>query len=210
MRGTSPANGAFQQARNPGRIATRAALQSSHCNPHASARRYGSDFAWAGLNWILTGARDALRLLHGKYDKVLGIDSLPKGSDLHVRDKLLDRLPEDLFTESAGQGRLRWHRGAAHPILAGLEKSYIAEHGSGWLGHGELAKAAMLLPYGEKGFHVRDHHLLLQAVHHHLRQSWCWLLDLLLHTTCGNQLSGLRVSHFRHFHSRGSHDRSDP
>jgi hypothetical protein len=118
----------------------------------------------SNLKWIFAGARDALRLLHGKYDEVLEIDSLPKGSDLHVRDKLLDRLPEDIFTEFAGQGRLRWHRGVAHPILAGLEKSYIAEHGRGWLGHGELAKAAMLLPYGGKGFHVRDHHLLLQAV----------------------------------------------
>jgi len=50
-----------------------------------------------------------------------------------------------------------------HAILAGIEKSYAAEHGRGWLAHGELAKAALLLPYAGKGFNVVDHRLLLQA-----------------------------------------------
>lgn len=118
----------------------------------------------SNLNWIFAGAREALKLLHGQYNKVIEVDGLPKGSDLHISDKVLDSLPEDIFAEFAGQGRLRWHRGVAHAVLAGLEKSYAAEHDRGWLEHGELARAAMLIPYGGKGFNVMDHRLLLQAV----------------------------------------------
>jgi hypothetical protein len=116
------------------------------------------------LNWIFAGAREALVLLHGQYNKVVEVDGLPRGSELHISEKLLDFLPEDIFAEFAGQGRLRWHRGVAHPILSGLEQSYVAEHGRGWLGNGELAKAAMLLPHGDKGFNVVDHRLLMQVV----------------------------------------------
>lgn len=43
---------------------------------------------------------------------------------------------------------------------------------------------------------------------HHLREPWSWLSDLLLYTTCRDQLSGFRVSHFRHFDPRRSYDRS--
>jgi len=118
----------------------------------------------SNLNWIFAGAREALNMLHGQYDKILEVDGLPKGSDLHLSDKLLDSLPEDIFAEFAGQGKLRWHRGVAHAILAGLERSYAAEHGRGWLEDGELARAAMLIPYGEKGFNLVDHRMLLQAV----------------------------------------------
>lgn len=50
-----------------------------------------------------------------------------------------------------------------HAILAGIEKSYAAKHGRGRLEHGELSKAALLLPYAGKGFNVMDHRLLLQA-----------------------------------------------
>jgi hypothetical protein len=103
-------------------------------------------------------------MLHGQYDKIIEVDGLPKGSHLHIRDKLLESLPEDIFAEFAGQGRLRWHRGVAHPIFTGIEKSYAAEHGRGWLEHGSLARAAMLIPYGEKGFNVVDYRLLMQAV----------------------------------------------
>lgn len=103
-------------------------------------------------------------LLHGQYNKVVEVDGLPRGSELHISEKLLDCLPEEIFAEFAGQGRLRWHRGVAHQILSGLEQSYVAEHGRGWLGNGELAKAAMLLPYGDKGFNVVDHRLFLQVV----------------------------------------------
>lgn len=38
------------------------------------------------------------------------------------------------FTGFAGQGRVRWHRGVAHPVLTGIEDAYVANKGRGWLG----------------------------------------------------------------------------
>jgi hypothetical protein len=121
------------------------------------------DLRW-NLNQIFAEAREALRTLRGQYAKIVEIDGLPKASDLCLSDKLLDSLPEDIFVDFAGQGRLRWHRGVAHAILTRLERSCVTEHDRGWLERGEPARAAMLLPYGDKGFNVRDHHLLLQAI----------------------------------------------
>lgn len=118
----------------------------------------------SNLNWIFAGAREALGLLQGQYNKIIEIDGMPKASNLHISDKLLVPLPEEIFAEFAGQGRLRWHRGVAHPILSGLEQSYVTEYGRGWLGNGEPAKAALLVPYGDKGFNVVDHRLLMQVV----------------------------------------------
>lgn len=75
----------------------------------------------SNLNWIFAGALEAIRLLHGQYNKIVEVDNLPKGSNLRIDAKLLGSLPEDIFTEFAGQGRLRWHRGVAHGILTGIE-----------------------------------------------------------------------------------------
>lgn len=118
----------------------------------------------SNLNQMFAQARKELRALHGQYDQIVEVDGLLKGSDLHISDKLLDCLPENLFAEFAGQGRLRWHRGVAHATLTSIEKSYAAEHCRGWLEHGALAKAAMLLPYSDKGFNLSDHRLLVQVL----------------------------------------------
>lgn len=53
----------------------------------------------SNLNWIFAGALEAVRLLHGQYNKIVEVDSLPKGSDPHIDAKLLDSLPEDIFAE---------------------------------------------------------------------------------------------------------------
>lgn len=118
----------------------------------------------SNLNRIFAGALEAARSLHGHYNKIVEIDHLPKGSELHIDTKLLDSLPEDIFAEFAGQGRLRWHRGVAHAIRTGIEKSYAAEHGRGWLEDGELARAAIMIPHGDNGFNVVDSRLLQQAI----------------------------------------------
>ncbi|KAM0711307.1 hypothetical protein Q7P35_002047 [Cladosporium inversicolor] len=118
----------------------------------------------SNLNWIFARAREALSSLHGQYNKINEVDGLPKGSQFHISDKLLESLPVDVFAEFAGQGRLRWHRGVAHAVLTGIERSYAAEHGRGWLEHGSPAKAAMLITYGDKGFNIVGHRLLMQAV----------------------------------------------
>lgn len=118
----------------------------------------------SNLNWIFAGALEGIRLLQGQYNKIVEVDNLPKGSNLRVDAKLLGSMPEDIFTEFAGQGRLRWHRGVAHAILTGIEKSCASEHGRGWLEDGELARVAMLIPHGDKGFNVVDRRLLQQAI----------------------------------------------
>jgi hypothetical protein len=57
---------------------------------------------------------------------------------------------DEFFTSFAGQGRVRWHYGAAHPILSDLENAYIAEHGRGWLQNEAQARKNIVLgPFGE-------------------------------------------------------------
>lgn len=121
------------------------------------------DLRW-NPNRILNLARDALRSLNGNYIPVIEVDGLPKSAGLRIDNKLLDDLPDEMFAEFAGQGRLRWHRGVAHPILAGIETSYAAEQGRGWFEQGEPAKVALLLPYADEGFRVMDRRLFLRIV----------------------------------------------
>ncbi|KAL8947352.1 MAG: hypothetical protein Q9222_006356 [Ikaeria aurantiellina] len=40
---------------------------------------------------------------------------------------------ESFFTDFAGQGRLHWHYGVTHPVLAGMENAYMAGEGREWL-----------------------------------------------------------------------------
>jgi len=49
------------------------------------------------------------------------------------------------FGRFAGQGRVRWHYGAAHPILSDIENSYIAERGRNWLENEEEARTNLVL-----------------------------------------------------------------
>lgn len=115
------------------------------------------------LNRLFAQARTALRSMHGNYEQLMLRNGLPKHVSLHVDNVVLESLPEDLFVSFAGQGRLRWYRSVAHPILAGIERSYAAEQGRGWFEHGEYAKAAMLIPDTTNGFCVVDRQLTLQA-----------------------------------------------
>jgi hypothetical protein len=118
----------------------------------------------SNLNQTFASVREKLRSLDGEYSQLIDVDGLPKSADLRIDTELLDGFPGDIFAEFAGQGRLRWHRGVAHPILAGIEKSYAVEHGRGWFEHGEPARAAMLIPFADEGFNVMDRHLLLRIV----------------------------------------------
>jgi hypothetical protein len=72
-------------------------------------------------------------------------------------------LPDEFFIDFAGQGRLRWHTGVAHPILAGIERSFAAEYGRGWLSQEMHAIRALLLVHGKKGFRIFDLHLIWQC-----------------------------------------------
>ena len=56
-----------------------------------------------------------------------------------------DYFRQDFFTSFAGQGRVRWHYGVAHPILAGIESSFVADHGRDWLRDSEQARNNLVL-----------------------------------------------------------------
>lgn len=52
---------------------------------------------------------------------------------------------ENFFVKFAGQGRKRFHYGAAHPILSDIERAYIAERGRDWLHNEAEARTKLVL-----------------------------------------------------------------
>ena len=57
----------------------------------------------------------------------------------------------EYFHGFAGQGRVRFHYGAAHAILIDLEKAYIAQHGRNWLANEHEARMNLMLGQVDKG-----------------------------------------------------------
>jgi hypothetical protein len=57
----------------------------------------------------------------------------------------------DYFQGFAGQGRVRFHYGAAHAILMDIEKAYLAEHGRNWLLTEREARASLVLGQVDRG-----------------------------------------------------------
>lgn len=56
------------------------------------------------------------------------------------------------FTGFAGQGRVRFHYGAAHAILIDIEKAYIADHGRNWLRDEREARVSLVLGQVDRPF----------------------------------------------------------
>lgn len=56
-----------------------------------------------------------------------------------------DYFRQDFFTQFAGQGRVRWHYGVAHPILDGIEATFMVDWGRNWLKEPEKARTFMVL-----------------------------------------------------------------
>ena len=52
---------------------------------------------------------------------------------------------DDFFTDFAGQGRIRWHYGVAHPLLCSFEDSFMADHGRGWLPENDANRARIFV-----------------------------------------------------------------
>lgn len=71
------------------------------------------------------------------------------------------------FVSFAGQGRKRWHYGAAHPIITDIERAYIAGHGRDWLASEEEARTSLVLGVVSGGldwFDLRELWQVLSAV----------------------------------------------
>jgi hypothetical protein len=74
----------------------------------------------------------------------------------------------EVFKKFAGQGRLRWHYGAAHCLLEGLEDDHLKARGRGWI---------ELYSTGTLSESTRDHHDL---AYFDIRQLWHAAFSLLL------------------------------
>ena len=74
----------------------------------------------------------------------------------------------DFFVDFAGQARIRWHYGAAHPILSDIENCYIADKGRNWLANEKEARANLVLgPVNDEGlvwFDIREFWQVASAI----------------------------------------------
>ena len=79
-----------------------------------------------------------------------------------------DYFQEDFFHRFAGQGRIRWHYGVAHPILAGIEESFVARYGRDWLRDSLKARTALVkgpsVLSGLHWFDMRETWQILSAI----------------------------------------------
>lgn len=76
-----------------------------------------------------------------------------------------DSFHQEFFTRFAGQGRVRWHYGVAHPILEGIERTFMAEWGRNWLRKSEKARTLMVLgPNRTAGLRWFDFRMIWQIM----------------------------------------------
>ncbi|KAI9813607.1 MAG: hypothetical protein M1827_003677 [Pycnora praestabilis] len=73
------------------------------------------------------------------------------------------------FTQFAGQGRVRWHYGVAHPILSSIETAFIARYGRGWLKARKVRHALVVGTHKDsedeiRRFDVRESWQILSAM----------------------------------------------
>jgi len=85
----------------------------------------------------------------------------------NVDEVLYDQM-HDFFVDFAGQGRIRWHYGAAHAILSDIENCYVADKGRNWLANEHEARASLVLgPINDNGlvwFDIREFWQIWTAV----------------------------------------------
>ncbi|KAF2093584.1 hypothetical protein NA57DRAFT_47952, partial [Rhizodiscina lignyota] len=66
-------------------------------------------------------------------------------------NRVTDFIRGSFFIDFAGQGRIRWHYGCAHPILCDIEASYVAARGRNWLENEEEARNNLVLGSVDEG-----------------------------------------------------------
>ncbi|TLD29614.1 hypothetical protein E2P81_ATG05908 [Venturia nashicola] len=75
-----------------------------------------------------------------------------------------EHIKGDFFQHFAGQGRARFHYGAAYAILIDIEKAYVADHGRNWLALEREARTSLVLGRADQGLVWFDGRLLWQIV----------------------------------------------
>jgi hypothetical protein len=123
------------------------------------------------LSTLVDHVRHALR---DREHRARFIETFTDQPDYHELKTWIDNVAnkgeymENFFVDFAGQARVRWHYGAAHPILSDIEKCYIAEKGRNWLANEREARASLVLgPINEEGlvwFDIREFWQVLSAV----------------------------------------------
>ncbi|KAL5115109.1 hypothetical protein ACEQ8H_007024 [Pleosporales sp. CAS-2024a] len=100
------------------------------------------------LNALIDHVRNALRDEQHRKHYIDTFRGHPEFEDLRARVDNIGNAEEnsyDFFEEFAGQARVRWHYGAAHPILCDIEGCYIARKGRNWLADEKDARFNLVL-----------------------------------------------------------------
>jgi hypothetical protein len=100
------------------------------------------------LNALIDHVRNSLRNEHHRNDFIQSFRDHPNFESLKAQVEKIAFAREnkyEFFEEFAGQGRIRWHYGAAHPILSDIEDCYIAEKGRNWLDDESDARVHLVL-----------------------------------------------------------------
>jgi hypothetical protein len=100
------------------------------------------------LNTLIDHVRNSLRNQHHRNHFLRTFRDHPDYETLKAQVEKIANAREnkyEFFEEFAGQGRLRWHYGAAHPILSDIEDCYIAETGRNWLANESDARMNLVL-----------------------------------------------------------------
>jgi hypothetical protein len=115
------------------------------------------------LNALVDHVRHSLRDRRHRNDFLDSFKDAPETDRLHIRvEAIADKSEymENFFEDFAGQARVRWHYGVAHPILSDIENCYIADKGRNWLMDEKEARTSLVLgPVNDEGlvwFDIRE------------------------------------------------------
>lgn len=114
------------------------------------------------LNALIDHVRNSLRDEEHRDNFINTFSHLPeyehlKSRLMNVTEKMQDL--DNIFADFAGQGRIRWHHGIAHPILSNIENGYIARKGRNWLADDREALTTLALgPVNDQGLSWVDFH----------------------------------------------------
>lgn len=100
------------------------------------------------LNALVDHVRNALHNEEHRNDFMESFQDHDDYKKLKARVDGIGNAEENLyefFEEFAGQARVRWHYGAAHPILSDIEDCYIARKGRNWLADERDARMNLVL-----------------------------------------------------------------
>ena len=95
------------------------------------------------LNRLLSSVRRALR--KPENDEIYRERTHAARESVDWDKTLGDETFDNFFTDFAGQGRIRWHYGVAHPLLCSFEDSFMADNGRGWLPEDNANRARTLV-----------------------------------------------------------------